>query len=116
MTQLEALTDLCLRFRRERNWEQFHNPKDHAVSLCLEAAEILEHFQWKNGPALDRYLEEKGKAELKKELADVLIYLLFMAYDLGIDLEEAVREKMAENARKYPVEKAYGSAAKYDEL
>jgi len=116
MTQLEKLTELIVKFRRERNWEQFHNPKDHAISLALEAAEVMEHFQWKNGDQIKEYLEGEGKGELAKEMADVLVYLLFMAHDLDIDLEKAVEEKMEENGRKYPVEKAYGTAKKYTEL
>lgn len=116
MTQLEQLTELVTQFRRARNWEQFHNPKDQALSLVLEAGEVLEHFQWKNGDDVTAYLENGGRTELQKEMADVFILLLFLAHDQGVDLEQAVREKMAENELKYPVEKAYGVATKYTKL
>jgi len=113
MDVLKRLTDAANGFRDERDWRQFHNPKDLATGLSLEAAEVLEHFLWKNGDKVTEYLEGGGKAELRKELADVMIYLLFMAHDLGIDLEQAVIDKLAENAKKYPVEKAKGRSDKY---
>lgn len=109
----QRLTDAANKFRDDRDWRQFHLPKDLAVGLSLEAAEVLEHFLWKNGDAVTAHLEGGGKAELRKELADVMIYLLFMAHDLGIDLEQAVLDKLEENARKYPVEKAKGRSEKY---
>ncbi len=113
MSDIQRLTDAANRFRDDRDWRQFHTPKDLATGLSLEAAEVLEHFLWKNGEQVTKYLEGGGKAELRKELADVMIYLLFMAHDLGIDLEQAVHDKLAENARKYPVEKAKGKSDKY---
>ena len=113
MTQLETLTAAALKFRHDRDWEQFHNPKDQAIGLALEAAEVLEHFQWKDLEKARAYLENGGKLELRKELADVMIYLLMMSSDLGIDLESAVLDKLAENERKYPVEKAKGRSDKY---
>ena len=114
-SQLHELTSLLLQFRSERDWEQFHNPKDQALSLVLESAELLEHFQWKNGPELTAHLAAK-KGDVADELADVLGWVLLMANDLQIDLDAAFRKKLADNARKYPVEKSKGSAAKYDEL
>ncbi len=116
MTQLERLTKKNLDFRRERDWEQFHNSKDQALSLVLEATEVLEHFQWKNGEQIKNYLESGGKEELQKELADVMNFVLLMAHDLNIDLEQAISEKIEENGRKYPIEKAYGSAKKYTQF
>ena len=116
MNQLQKLTEICYRFRKERDWEQFHNPKDQALSLVLEATEVLEHFQWKTGDQIKEYIKNGGREKLSKELADVMIYLLHMANDMNIDLEEAVIEKMKENEAKYPVEKAFGSSAKYTEL
>lgn len=113
MSDLQRLTDAANRFRDDRDWRQFHTPKDLATGLSLEAAEVLEHFLWKNGEQVTKYLEAGGKTELRKELADVMIYLLFMAHDLGIDLEQAVLDKLAENSRKYPVEKAKGKSDKY---
>lgn len=113
MSSLQPLIDAANRFRDERDWRQFHTPKDLALSLTLEAAEVLEHFQWKNGVELEAYLKNGGAQALSKELADVLSYLLYLADDLGIDLERALREKFEENARKYPVEKARGRSDKY---
>lgn len=113
MPAFQHLIDAANTFRDDRDWRQFHKPKDLALSLVLEAAEVLEHFQWKDGEKLKAYLAERGTAELKKELADVLIYAFFLAEDLGIDLEQAVLGKLEENARKYPVDKAKGKSEKY---
>ena len=113
MDAFTHLTDAANKFRDDRDWRQFHTPKDLATGLSLEAAEVLEHFLWKNGDKVTAYLEAGGTAEIRKELADVMIYLLFMAHDLGIDLEQAVLDKLEENARKYPVEKAKGRSDKY---
>jgi len=116
MSQLTELTKLVNDFRELRDWRQFHNPKDLALSLSLEAGEVLEHFQWKTREQVQEYLRGAGKNELKKEMADVLIYLLYLASDLDIDLDEAVRGKLHEQALKYPVEKSRGRATKYTEL
>lgn len=113
MRDLQALTDAANAFRDERDWRQFHLPKDLATGLSIEAAEVLEHFLWKNGDKVAEYLENGGKAELRKELADVMIYLLFLSHDLGIDLGQAVLDKLEENARKYPADKARGRSDKY---
>lgn len=115
MSQLKALTDRIVAFRDERDWKQFHNPKDLALSLSLEASEVLELFQWKTGADIDAVTRER-KAELADELADVLYYTLLMAHDAGIDLEPALLEKLKRNAEKYPVDKAKGSSKKYTEL
>jgi NTP pyrophosphatase (non-canonical NTP hydrolase) len=109
------MTAMLLKFRSERDWEQFHNPKDQALSLVLESAELLEHFQWKNGKELKAHLKA-NKTEVADELADVLGWVLLMANDLKIDLDAAFRKKLADNARKYPVEKARGTAKKYNKL
>lgn len=101
-----------LAFRDKRNWKQFHNPKDLAISIALEAGELLENFQWKTSEAA---LRDKA-GEIKEELADVIIYALLLANELGIDLGEAVRQKIKKNAEKYPVEKAYGSNKKYTDF
>ena len=96
----------------ERNWKQFHNPKDLAISLSLEAAELLECFQWSGEDT-----EVAGKtAAMKEELSDVVIYALLLADRLGLDLDAAVREKIQINAAKYPVKESYGNSAKYDKL
>jgi dCTP diphosphatase len=112
---LAELTRRIVRFRDERQWQQFHNAKDVALSLVLEATEVLELMQWKQGDELEKSLQEK-KHRLGEELADVLYWVLIMAHDRGIDLSEAFANKMAANAIKYPVEKARGVATKYNEL
>ncbi len=112
---IAELTTVALRFRDERQWKQFHNPKDLALTLALEAAEVLEHVQWRNAKELERHLREK-KADVADELADVLHVVLLLSDHLGIDLADAFVAKMTKNAKKYPVEKARGSAKKYTEL
>lgn len=108
---IKELTKKIVNFRDERNWKQFHNPKDLAISVSLEAAELLEVFQWSGtDTAVDT---EKKIAKVKEELADVLIYSFLMANDLGLDIPEIVSTKIDENNRKYPAEKAYGKADKY---
>ena len=101
-----------LKFRDDRDWRQFHTPKDLAISMSLEAAEVLELFQWSGG---DLEREEK-RDKLREELADVLSYCILMADVCGFDLDEIMNEKVSKNEAKYPVEKARGSAAKYTEL
>ena len=101
-----------LKFRDDRNWRQFHNPKDLAISINLEAAELLEVFQWS---ASD--VECNSKIDkIKEELADVLNYCILMADICGLDMDEIVQEKIKRNNEKYPVDKAKDSAKKYDEL
>jgi len=114
-TQIQALTDLLLEFRRERDWEKFHNPKDQALSLSLEVHELLEHMQWKNGQELQDHLKAE-KQQVTDELADVLGWVLLIANDLEIDLDAAVRRKVKINCEKYPIDKAKGRATKYDKL
>lgn len=101
-----------LKFRDDRDWKQFHNPKDLAISISLEAAELLEVFQWS---AEDVTCENKMD-KIKEELADVVNYCILMADACGLDLDQIVREKIKRNNEKYPVEKAYGSKEKYTEL
>ena len=101
-----------LKFRDDRNWKQFHNPKDLALSICLEAAELLEVFQWSGS---DTVCEEK-KDKIREELADVLNYCILMADACDLDMDEIVQEKIKRNNQKYPVDKAKDSAKKYDEL
>ena len=101
-----------LKFRDDRNWRQFHNPKDLALSISLEAAELLEVFQWSGA---DTVCESK-KEKIKEELADVLNYCVLMADVCGLDMDEIVQEKIKKNNEKYPVEKAKNSAKKYNEF
>lgn len=102
----------ALLFRDERNWLQFHNPKDLALSLTLEAAELLELFQWKDSDEAVSVNRER----MKEELADVLLYSILFADRLGFDLDDIILSKLEKNGRKYPVELARDSKEKYDAL
>jgi NTP pyrophosphatase (non-canonical NTP hydrolase) len=113
--ELGKLTKSIIKFRDERDWKQFHNAKDLALSLTLEAAEVLEHFQWKNKEEIENHIKT-SKSEIGEELADVFYWVLLMAHDLNIDIEKAVLEKMHQNAKKYPVKKAKGKHTKYTKL
>ena len=101
-----------LKFRDDRNWKQFHNPKDLAISISLEAAELLEVFQWS---ADDTECSDKID-RIREELADVLNYCILMADAYGLDLDEIILEKLKKNEQKYPVNKAYGKKEKYTQL
>jgi len=114
-TSLENLAKEIISFRDERDWKQFHNPKDLALSIALEAAEVMEHFQWKNEKEIDEYIKT-NKDDIADELADVLQFLLIMSHDLDINLEKACLTKLAKNREKYPVHKAKGVHTKYDKL
>lgn len=107
----ETMTQI-LQFRDYRDWKQFHNPKDLAISISLESAELLEIFQWS---ADDLYCEDK-KDKIKEELADVLIYAALLADCCGLDIDEIIQNKIKKNNEKYPVGKAKGSKEKYDRL
>jgi len=109
MESTERITKAILKFRDERDWEQFHNPKDLALALNIESGELLESFLWKKS-------EEAKVDKVKEELADVLIYAFLMAKKYGFDIEEIIMEKLNSNSKKYPVDKAKGSAKKYTEL
>jgi NTP pyrophosphatase (non-canonical NTP hydrolase) len=115
MTDIKKLTEEIKKFRDERNWMQFHNHKDMAISLALEAAEVLEHFQWKSSEEIEEYVKT-NKEEIGEELADVAIYLFELADNIGVDLEEVVEKKLAKNAKNYPAEKAKGKHTKYNKL
>ena len=115
MSDIKKLTKRIIDFRDARNWKQFHNPKDVALSLSLESAEVLEHFQWKNGSELEEYIETH-KEHIGEELADVLYWVLLMSHDLDVDIAKALSKKMDKNEEKYAVEKAKGNHKKYTEL
>lgn len=115
MSRLEDLQEQIVKFRDDRNWRQFHNPKDVAISLTLEASELLEHFQWKTLDEIKAYLK-KNKDDLSDELIDVLYWILLLAYDLDIDINKSFARKMSKNEKKYPIPKAKGSHKKYTEL
>lgn len=114
-----ALSDLAARLRdfaRERDWDQFHSPKNLAISISVEAAELLELFQWSRGrDDWDCMQEESIRDRSAEELADVLLYLIRFADKAGIDLEQAARKKLERNAAKYPAENFRGSDRKYNE-
>ncbi|WP_420475612.1 nucleotide pyrophosphohydrolase [Noviherbaspirillum sp. ST9] len=117
MPDLDAIRRQLLAFRDERDWKQFHTLKNLIVSLNLESAELLELTQWKTDAQLDAAKGDPAFREaLRDECADVLLYLLLVADDAGIDLLEAAQAKIAKNAARYPVEQAFGSAKKYTEL
>ncbi|MGL1900714.1 MAG: nucleotide pyrophosphohydrolase [Fibrobacterales bacterium] len=107
--------DAILKFRNDRDWEQFHTIKDQCLGLGIEVAELQELFLWKNKEELSDTIENKAEA-ISDELADIFVYLAYISNDLGIDLNDAVKRKMDKNSKKYPVDKARGSNKKYNEL
>jgi len=109
MSSVEQLLEKIRAFRDARDWQQFHNSKDLAVALSIEASELLELFLWKGN-------EDTNPERLKEELADVLMYALLIADKHGLNLEQIIEEKIRLNNAKYPVDKAKGNAKKYDEL
>ena len=111
----QALMDELLQFRQERDWRQFHSPRTLAASICIEAAELLEHFQWARDAELDEVVARDREA-IGHEIADVAIYLSLLCHDLGLSLPDAVRSKLMLNREKYPVEKSRGKSTKYDRL
>lgn len=115
MSDLKDLTQKITEFRDARDWKQFHNPKDLAISLLLEAAEVLEHFQWKSPEEMEQHLQEH-KEDVAEELADVMYWVLLMSNDLGIDINVAVEKKLQKNNEKYPLDKSKGNHLKYNQL
>lgn len=115
MDEIKLITEKIKEFRDKRDWSQFHNHKDMALSLVLEAAEVLEHFQWKSTDEVAKH-GVACKHEIADELADVAMYLFELADNLGIDLSTAIEQKLAKNEKKYPVEKAKGRHTKYNKL
>lgn len=109
MSEIKKITEAIIKFRDERDWEQFHNPKDLALALSVESGELLELFLWKEA-------EEANPEKIKEELADVLNYAFLLAEKYGFDIEEIILEKLKTNAKKYPSDKAKGTAKKYTEL
>lgn len=109
MKESEEIIQALLKFRNERDWEQFHNPKDLALAISVEAGELLELFLWKNA-------DEANQEKIKEELSDVFAYAYLLAEKFNFDVKEIVLEKIKKNGEKYPVDKSKGSAKKYDEL
>ena len=112
---LAELQQAIRRFCEDRDWDQFHNPKDLSISLALEAAEVMEHFQWKNAAEMAQH-STIHKEDIADELADVFYWVLLLSNKLDVDLVEAFQRKMKKNEAKYPVAKAKGSHKKYTEL
>jgi NTP pyrophosphatase (non-canonical NTP hydrolase) len=112
---LQGLRDALRRFAAERDWDQFHSPKNLAIALSVEAAELLEHFQWVSD-AESAAASPETRARIREEVADVLLYLIRLADKLDLDLIECAAEKIRINAVKYPIDKARGNARKYTEL
>ena len=115
MSDIKKILEKIRRFRDDRDWMQFHDPKNMAVSLIIEASELLEHFQWKSKKEVEDYI--KGNIdEVQDEIADIALYLFELADNLGIDLIPAMERKLEKNEKKYPVEKARGRHTKYNKL
>jgi len=114
-SDLAELRDALRRFAAERDWDQFHSPKNLASALVVEAGELLERFQWLSEEQ-SRALSAKDKEKVAEEMADVFVYLIRLADKLDLDLLEVARDKIARNAEKYPVDKARGNAKKYTDL
>lgn len=109
MSDIQEITQALIKFRNERDWEQFHNSKDLALAISVEAGELLELFLWKNP-------EDAKKEKIKEELADVFAFAFLLAQKMNFNVKDIVLEKIKKNGDKYPVEKAKGTARKYDEL
>ena len=109
MSEIKNITEALLSFRNEREWEQFHNPKDLSIALSIEANELLELFLWKKP-------EEGNIEKVKEELADVFAYAFLIAEKYNLNVEEIVLDKIKKNAEKYPIDKAKGKSDKYDQL
>lgn len=112
---LEEIINRVIKFRDDRNWKKFHNPKNLAISISVEANELLEHFQWKDLEESKAYAE-KYKGKISLEIADIIIYLLYLCHDLDIDLADSIDRKLKENNSKYPVSKSKGKSLKYNQL
>lgn len=109
MKEIEEITNALIEFRNERDWEQFHNPKDLALAINVEAGELLELFLWKKA-------EEANKEKIQEELADILAYSFLLAAKYGFEVKDIVMNKIKINGEKYPVDKSKGTAKKYNEL
>jgi NTP pyrophosphatase (non-canonical NTP hydrolase) len=109
MSDITEITEALVKFRDDRDWAQFHNPKDLAIALNIEAGELLENFLWKVHDKAD-------KEKVQEELADVLAYTFLLAEKYGFDVKQIVLDKIKKNDKKYPIEKSKGTAKKYNEL
>ncbi len=116
-SRIQELKEAVIAFRDRRGWKRFHDLKNLSMGLAIEASELMELFLWKSREEIDAMLRSPGGRErLSEELADIMVFLLYLSGETGIDLAGAVRDKIAKNEKKYPVEKSYGSNRKYTEL
>jgi len=115
MSEIKNIIEKIKIFRDDRDWMQFHDPKNMAVSIIIEASELLEHFQWKGKKEIEIYVK-KNKGEIQDEVADIALYLFELADNLEINLLDAMKKKLKKNAIKYPIEKAKGKHTKYNRL
>jgi len=109
MSDIKEITEALIKFRNERDWEQFHNPKDLALAINIESSELLEEYLWKKP-------EEANKESVKEELADVFAYSFLLANKYNFDVKQIVLDKIESNGKKYPIDKSKGSAKKYNKL
>jgi len=114
MSDISVITEKIRAFRDQRDWAQFHTPKDMAMAISLEAGELMEHFLWKSPAEVEARIESH-RGEISDEIADVAVYLFELADNLGIDLLQAMEQKMQKNAEKYPADRVRGSSKKYNE-
>jgi NTP pyrophosphatase (non-canonical NTP hydrolase) len=116
-TKIEDIKKKAISFRDERNWRQYHDPKNLAIALSIEAAELQELFLWKSRDEIMRFLlSKKGAERIRDELADIFIYLLYLSDSVDVDLSDAVVEKIEINRKRYPLDKSYNSNKKYTDL
>jgi len=115
MSDITEIQKMLLEFRDKRDWKKFNNPKDMAVSLVLEATEVLENFKWKSNEEVEQYVKVKKDA-IAEELADTLNWVLLLSHDLGIDIVKASKKKIKANHKKYPISKTRGVYKKYTDL
>ena len=115
INEIKNIIEKIKLFRDERDWMQFHDPKNMSISIILEASELLEHFQWKTKEECEKYIKDH-KEEVQDEIADIAAYLFELADNLNIDLLSAMESKIEKNKKKYPVEKAKGKHTKYNKL
>ena len=109
-------TDQIISFIKERNWEQFHTPKNLAIAIGAEVGELLECFQWKTDEEIHNMVQQENTEQIADEIADIYMYLVSLSYCMNIYLENAIQNKLDKNRRKYPIDKSFGSAKKYTEL
>ena len=104
------------KFAKDRNWDQFHTPKNLTMALSVEVAELVEIFQWSNSGGLDEIKDPETRKKIEEEIADIFIYLLKISSKLNCDLDEIIQSKINKNEKKYPIEKSFGDSKKYDDL